>query len=319
VGEISSCGTASFTAMETLMLTESIPAETDFSAHRPTGAQPRSPARPQSRGAAGERDNETPIRPVGARSVERTLQVLKELGGRGEFGWRLTDLAEQVHLDRGTCHRILACLVSAGFARRYPNDAKYYPGQLLFEMGLALPRYSRFRELASPRLDDLCYSTGCITSLSLRSGDELFCIAQQRGEVELSAMMIRVGTRRPLIGAVGGMAILECLAPDVVEGIVRRNAEHEMSQRGIRRIHGFEKMQEHTKELGFAFCAGFFAPGVFAMAVPVLDRYREPIAAITLTGRELTFDAVSIANYRRELAAAKAAIEGDLDKCFKAA
>jgi DNA-binding IclR family transcriptional regulator len=254
---------------------------------------------------------------MGARSVERTLSVLKELSSRGEFGWRLTDLAEHVALDRGTCHRILSCLVDEGFAQRYPGDAKYYPGQLLFEMGMALPQYSQFSELAGPRLERLCADTGCIASLSLRSGDGLVCVFQKRGDIDLEAMLIRVGTRRPLIGAVGGLAILECLAEREAGRIIRRNVEAEIAQRGSRRLEAFERMREHSRERGFAFTAGALAPGIYAMAVPIQDRRQAPVAALTLTAGEHLLNDAAIGRNHAQMLAVKADLELDVAKCFK--
>src|SRR3546814_157197 len=132
--------------------------------------------------------------PLGARCVERTLWLLKALSTRGDFGWGRSDLAEQAGLDRATCHRMLACLVKEGYAQRYPHDVKYYPGQLLFEMGLALPGYACFQALTAPRLEQIGAGTGCIASQSLRSGNDIVCVFQNRGGADLPGMLIRVGS-----------------------------------------------------------------------------------------------------------------------------
>ncbi|QIL79963.1 IclR family transcriptional regulator [Diaphorobacter sp. HDW4A] len=261
--------------------------------------------------------NDQVCAPTGTRSVERTLAIIKELSCRGEFGWRLTDLAEHVGLDRATCHRILSCLVNEGFAQRYPQDAKYYPGHLLFEMGLALPQYSQLRELAEPRLAHLSLLTGCIASLSLRSGNDLVCVFQQRGNIELAGMMIRVGTRRPLIGAVGGLAMLDALPQVIAQRIIDSNVESEESHRGVRRLEGFERMREHSRERGFAFSAGDLAPGMYALAVPLLDTSAMAVAAVTLTGAALSFSEEAVLKCHAQLLSAKVDLEADFARCFK--
>lgn len=228
--------------------------------------------------------------PPGTRSVERTLLLLKELSSRGEFGWRLSDLAEQVGLDRGTCHRMLGRLVKEGFAQRYANDVKYYPGQLLFEMGLALPTYTHFRELVEPRLERIGKSTQCIASFSLRSRDDVVCVFQKRCGLELSAMMIRVGTRRPLFSAVGGLAILQQLPQAEVARILKANTQREIARRGTRRLQDLERMRLRSEQVGFGFTVGDLAPGITAMAVAVRDASGQPFAALTLTGSHATLD-----------------------------
>ena len=289
----------------------------DLSATEPM-LQPSAHSRARSRLHGRARaDSSAACTPTGTRSVERTLALIKELSCRGEFGWRLTDLAEQVGLDRGTCHRILGCLVSEGFAQRYPNDAKYYPGQLLFEMGLALPQYSQLRELAEPRLEHLSLLTGCIASLSLLSGNDLVCVFQKRGNSELGGMMIRVGTRRPLIGAVGGLAMLEALPKAIADRIIQANVELETAHRGVRRLEGFERMREHSRERGFAFSAGDLAPGMNALAVPLLDTSGMPVASLTLTGGASLLQGDTLAKCHAHMVSAKPDIEGDIARCLK--
>lgn len=256
--------------------------------------------------------------PSGTRSVQRTLTLLKELSSRGEFGWRLSDLAKQVGLDRATCHRMLACLIKEGFAERHENDLKYYPGQSLFEMGLALPPYEALRECVEPRLAELCRSTGCIASFSLRSGHDIVCVFQQRCGIELSAMMIRIGTRRPMFAAVGGLSILQRLPAGEAVRIVEENTRREVTMRGRHRLAALERMRQRSVAAGYGYTIGDLAPGVRALAVPVLDANGEPFAAITLTGSEgVLGDDERVAACHARLVEVAAAIEVDAAGCLR--
>jgi len=252
----------------------------------------------------------------GTRSVERTLTLLKELSNRGEFGWRLSDLAGQVGLDRGTCHRMLACLVKEGFAQRHAHDVKYYPGQMLFEMGLALPTYSMFRELVEPRLERIGKTTHCIASFSLRSGHDVVCVFQKRCGVEIAGMMIRVGTRRPLFSAVGGLAILQQLPPAEAARIVEENTQREIQRRGPRRLEDLERMRRRSEKAGFGFTVGDLAPGIAAMAVAVHDTAGQPFAALTLTGADTTITEATLAGTHALLESVTTEIAADAARCF---
>lgn len=252
----------------------------------------------------------------GTRSVDRTLQVLLGLSSRGEFGWRLTDLADHVGLDPGTCHRILACLVSGGFARRYPRDVKYYPGQRLFEMGVGLPQYAAFRDRVEPRLEQLALATRCICSFSLRSGHEVVCVFQKKGGVELAAMMVRVGTRRPLIGAAGGLAILKMLPGQEARRIIEANLALEANG-GPRRYKAFQQMQERSAGQPYAFSAGDIAPGVHAMALGVEGVDGEALGAITVTGSPERISAASVPALHARVTALAEEIRVDALQCFQ--
>lgn len=254
---------------------------------------------------------------TGTRSVQRTLALLKELSSRGEFGWRLSDLAQAVGLDRATCHRMLTCFVKEGFAQRHANDMKYYPGQLLFEMGLALPPYAAWRELAEPRLAALGRSQNCIASLSLRSGNDIVCAFQQRCGVELSGNLIRVGTRRPLFAAVAGLAILQRLPAAEAARILDANTQHELATRGPRRLADLARMRERSEAAGYGFTLGDLAPGVVALAVPLHDAAGEPFAALTLTGSDSTLVPSRVEPCHAQMLAVAGEIEADAHKCLR--
>lgn len=255
--------------------------------------------------------------PSGTRSVKRTLVLLKELSSRGEFGWRLSDLARQVGLDRATCHRMLACLIKEGFAQRRDKDLKYYPGQLVFEMGLSMPPYEALRQRVEPRLAALCQATGCIASFSLRSGHDIVCVFQHRGSIELSGMMIRAGTRRPLFSAVGGLAILQQLDAAQAEHIVGENTRRELALRGARRLAQLQRMRARSDEAGFGYTQGDLAPGLRALAVAVADANGEPFAALTLTGSAAVLHDAQITRCHALLLDAAGLIATDAATCLR--
>src|SRR5688572_17203912 len=127
----------------------------------------------------------------GTQSIERTVAILRELAARGAFGWRLSDLASTCELDRGTTHRILACLVRERLVRQRNTDRRYVPGPLLFELGLSLPALSEFQSACSPALTRLAKRLGSVALLYLRSGSEFVC-AGRYGTLQMKALTIDV-------------------------------------------------------------------------------------------------------------------------------
>ncbi|RCW64767.1 IclR family transcriptional regulator [Pseudorhodoferax soli] len=254
----------------------------------------------------------------GTRSVERTLTLLRELSHRGDFGWRLTDLAEQVGLDRGTCHRLLACFVREGFASRHPGDVKYYPGQRLYELGLGMPAYHAFRERIEPRMERLARATDSVASFLLRSGDEMVCAFQKRGEVELPGMLIRIGSWRPLFSAVAGLAMLQRMPAHASEEILARNRREEIARRGPRRLEALDRMRARSAQAGYGLTRGELAPGIWAMAEAVLDGGGQPLGALTLSGSESTLSEGWLSQAHAQLAETVQDIAADAAQCFRA-
>jgi DNA-binding IclR family transcriptional regulator len=254
--------------------------------------------------------------PAGTRSVERTLLLLKALAHRGEFGWRLSDLADEVGLDRGTCHRMLACLVREGFAQRHPHDVKYYPGQAQFELGLGLPAYAAFRERAEPRMAHLAGTTRTIASFGLTSGHDTVCIFQKRDDVELPGMLIRVGTRRAMWSSVGGLAILQRLPAADAARVLAANRAQELARRGPRRLEALERMRMRSEEAGFGLTRGDLAPGIWAIAEAVCDNAGRPLGALTLAGAESDTTDRVLASVHAELKAAALDLAAEAAVCF---
>lgn len=254
----------------------------------------------------------------GTRCVERTLTLLRELSSRGEFGWRLSDLSQQVGIDQATCHRMLGALVKEGFAARYAGDLKYYPGVALFELGLAVPSMARFRELVEPRLELLATITGCIASFSLRSGNDVVCVFQERAGIDLPSMLIRVGSRRSMAAAVAGLAILQLLAFERAQEILAENRLRE-ARRGPERLRQLDTMWQRSLEKGFGWTVGDLAPGLAALGLPVRDAAGQPFAALTLTGADGVLNEATLPRIREQALAAVSLLEADAVRCLRGA
>lgn len=219
----------------------------------------------------------------GTQSIERALRILRELAARGEFGWRLSDLAARCEVDKGTVHRILSCLVRERFVQQRPLDKHYFPGPMLYELSLSMPGYGAFRQACERRLAKFALQTESIAWLMLRSGNEYVCPVRE-GTLELRGLMVHVGTRRPLFTSVGGVAILQTLTSLEADRILADNEQQEIAQRGPGRLGALRKMRERSQRHGFGVNLGDVAPGVHAFALPVLDLQGRAVAAVCLTG-----------------------------------
>jgi DNA-binding IclR family transcriptional regulator len=90
--------------------------------------------------------------PSGTQSLTRSIKLMRVLATRGEIGWRLSDLAAACGLDKGTAHRILASLVKERLVQPRPDDRRYLPEPLLYELGLSLPGHHEFQAAANVHL-----------------------------------------------------------------------------------------------------------------------------------------------------------------------
>ena len=120
--------------------------------------------------------------------------------------------------------------------------------------------------------------------LLFRSGDDFVCAARVGG-AELKALTIFPGTRRPLVTAVGGAAMMLALPVGQARAIINRNFAN---LRGVgynrARLRAIRAMLERTHAQGFAINAGDTLPGVNAFGLALRDSEGVPFAAITVEG-----------------------------------
>jgi DNA-binding IclR family transcriptional regulator len=164
----------------------------------------------------------------GTQAVERTMLILREVANRGHLGWQLSELAARCGLSKTTTHRLLTCLVRERMVRQNPGCHAYFPGPMLFELGLAaLPERGELQYTARNRLAALARQTSAVAFLFFRSADDLVCAVRVgTARLEARALAILPGTRKPLMVATGGVAMLLAMPPVEARLTIQRNLEN---------------------------------------------------------------------------------------------
>jgi len=219
---------------------------------------------------------------TGTQTVQRTVRVLKVIAARGRFGWRLSDLARHCQMSKGTMHRVLGGLARERLVLQRAADRHYLPGPLLFELGLALPSFSEFLGASQAPLRRIARKTGMVAYLFLRSGNDFVCASRQ-GTSELKALSIEIGTRRPLLSAAGGIAILVALEK-AESGPVLEDNLREIGHFGPQRIRALQAVLKESCHRGFGLHKGQIVPGVHALGLAVHDPAGEPFASLSVVG-----------------------------------
>jgi len=237
----------------------------------------------------------------GTQSLSRGIRLMRAVAARPQFGWRLSDLAAVCGMDKGTVHRMLACLVDERLVVQRPSDRHYLPGPLMYELGLALPDPAQFQRAAEAHLRAFAARLGGIALLQLRSGNEYVC-SLRVGALPLTALMVYPSTRRPLFTSVGGIAILQTLDADEQRRILLDNVAQEIAKQGRQRLEALQRMRERSARHGFGVNLGDVVPGVHAFAVPLLaGEQPRAFAAVSLMGTAELYGAARIDEIRAAL------------------
>lgn len=218
----------------------------------------------------------------GTQSIARAVTVLRVLATREHFGWGLTELATACQLKKATVHRILTRLDRERLVHKRQGGERYFLGALVGELAISIPGFTAFAQQTQQFMTDVARRFALVGVLSLRSGDH-FVVAGRVASSRLKAELNEVGARRPLVTTAGGVAILVNMPMDEQRRIVEANAAR-MTLRGRSSLADAMAMWERSRGLGYGTNFGDIAPGVNAVAVPVINQRGEPFASITLAG-----------------------------------
>jgi DNA-binding IclR family transcriptional regulator len=261
--------------------------------------------RPEPAAAGAERS--------GTQSLARGVRLMRQIAARPQFGWRLSDLAAACNMDKGTVHRMLACMVDERLVEQRASDRHYLPGPLMYELGLALPDRVQLQQRAEAMVQAFARRMAGIALLLLRSGNEYVC-SVRAGTLPLPALMVYPGTRRPLFTSVGGVAILQTLEEAEVHRVLLDNVSQEVARRGTHRLNALQKMRERSDRHGFGVNLGDVVPGLHAFAAPVRDSTGQTFAALCLMGTAELYGEERIDELKGELQACAAALTPEAHK-----
>jgi IclR family acetate operon transcriptional repressor len=194
----------------------------------------------------------------------------------------MTQIAEQVGMNKSTVHRLLGTLEKKHFVQREPSTGLYRLGIRLLQMAYLTLEHNDLRKYAIPFLRDLCEQHRETITLSvLDDADVIFLdVMESQQRVKLAAS---TGQRLPAFATAAGKAILAYLPEQIVKNILERGMQQFTSQT----IHEPEillKDLQQTRKQGFAISEHEYEEEINAVAAPILDANGQPIAAITVAG-----------------------------------
>ena len=227
----------------------------------------------------------------GIQAIERAIRLLTTITGRPQLGWRLSDLAAQCFLSKATTHRILSTLVSLRLVRQRSSNARYHSGALLYDLALALPEFFQFQAACRPHLTDLATRSGATIFLALCSGNHYVCI-DQAGIAPLG-LVSRIGTRRPLISAAMGNAMLIELPSEVQKIIVEASIRNAVMLKDPH-VDGYMSVYRRSLDCGYGLNVSDVAAGVTSVSVAMLTKNGFPFASLSAIGETATFSEARI-------------------------
>ena len=229
-------------------------------------------------------------------ALDRGFAVLEHLG-RYPQGLPLSLVAAELDIPLSACHRLLADLRRLGYVRQARNQGDYVLTTKVVSLGLGFLSSAGTVNIAEPLLERLAQASGELVRLSIVDEDRLTWVAKSQGIRQAGLRYDPdMGMDARLSCTSSGHAWLMTLSDERALELVLRQGFGTPAEYGpkapttIKALLGF---LHAARVRGYAMIDEVFAPGMAAMAVPVLRR-KEAIGVISIAGPRARLSATRI-------------------------
>jgi IclR family transcriptional regulator, KDG regulon repressor len=215
------------------------------------------------------------------RSVDRAMDILLCFTHE-EPTKSLTQIAESIHMSKTTVHRLLATLENKRFITRDKVSGLYRLGFRFIEMASLVLQDVELHRWAHPYLQRLSAEYGETVDLAILDGSHVIYleVIESPQRVKLAAA---VGQRLPATYTASGKALLAYLPDDLARKIIIDNIA-EVSNRTPISLPDMLAELRLTAERGYSVSEQEYEEAINAVAVPLFDVERNPIASIAIVG-----------------------------------
>ena len=214
-------------------------------------------------------------------SLRRGVMLLKILASAGTRGLALIEICTRSGLPHPTVHRVLRQLIAERLVARSDELKRYRLGPLAFELGMAGATMYDIRDLCEDAMVRLLAETDDTVYLVVRSGFDAVCMHRLEGSFPIRALVLDVGSRRPLGVGAGGLALLAALSDEERAEVIERVSPRLSPFRGVT-PSVLERASGRARQEGFAIIQDTVNLGVSAVGHAFRDGMGQPFGALSV-------------------------------------
>lgn len=218
----------------------------------------------------------------GTQAVARAAALLRELANHVGTEPRLGDLASSLELERPTVHRILRRLVEERLVLQNPATRAYRLGPLIYELGLVAEPPSLLYSLCEKSLTEIAHESGDTAFALIASAFDIVCFDRREGSFPVKALMLEVGSRRPMGAGASSLAMLAALPPSDADRMLDANANR-LRLIGESDVAELKRIVEQARREHFVLKAPLDVPEVLSLGVAVHNSYGRPVMGLSIS------------------------------------
>jgi len=214
-------------------------------------------------------------------SVANACRILNLLYDRN--GGRVTEVADELDLNKGTVHTQLSTLREHGYVHK--SDSVYFPSMRFLEIGEGVKAEMEIFRAAEDELEELADETGEYAHLMIEQNGWGYIIHKEKGD-EAATTTSRVGKKLHLHYTSTGKAILAHLPSERVEAIVKKRGLPKRTEQTITSPEALEEELAEIRQSGIAYDRGEQINGARCVGAPVREPDGTVLGAISVSGPE---------------------------------
>jgi IclR family acetate operon transcriptional repressor len=215
-------------------------------------------------------------------TLTRGLAIM-ELLGRAPDGDGVTHsaIAEQLHFQKSTLYRYLACLQTAGYVETVGDTFRYRLGPRVFTLASEALRQRDFPGAAKEFVEALAAATGETAHATVFDRGEAVTVVMADGSGPIGPR-ISVGSRRPAHLSASGKVFLAFLPPTTFRAYVQRPLTGATAS-SITTADRLAQEVAEVRSLGYAVDRAEYVQGICCLAAPVFDMHQRIVGSLSLS------------------------------------
>ena len=221
-------------------------------------------------------------------SVVKALNILELLEKHKELG--VTEIGEALGYDKSTTFRLLTTLKEKNFVIQNAKTQKYANAIKLLMLGNSVLRHRNYSHNIRIELKKLAETTRETVNMAIAEGIEVIYIDRYETE-DILKLASAIGQRRPMYCTSVGKAILAYYDPGYVDSLCTHFPFAAFTEFTCTNKQALLKELELIRERGYSLDNQEHHLGIRCVAVPILSRYNEPLAAVSISMPQFRADA----------------------------
>jgi DNA-binding IclR family transcriptional regulator len=235
-------------------------------------------------GPADQTKGATPKRDSAVKSLTKALDLLNYLGRRRQ-AVGVTELANEMDLNKSAVHRLLQTLEASGFVVKNPATRQYFLGPRLFVLGKVYESTVTLRGLARPVIERLARQMGEAVHLMVPAPPDdglpsLLLLDKIESTYQLT-ITPNPGAISPAHCTAGGKVLLAFAMEDALNHVHAPLPKH--TEHTITELSALRAELAHIRQVGYAVDDEELEVGLTCVSAPVFEG-EKVVAALSVSG-----------------------------------